>query len=137
MVTVLGGWSFQLFDGCLRYVNNYLGIDRHAVASSVAVPPGPHLLVFEYETDGNFRGRGRLLVDGELVGEGDLARIPLTRYNITGGGLTCGWEQGPAVGEGYRAPFRFTGRLERVLINADGAVWRHPPAEFDALMSEQ
>jgi arylsulfatase len=137
MGTVLGGWSFHLLDGCLRYVNNYLGKACHVVASSVPVSPGPHQVAFEYQTDGNFRGRGRLLVDGELVGEGDIARVPLTRYNITGGGLTCGWEQGPAVGDGYRAPFRFTGRLERVLITADGAVARHPQAEFDALMSEQ
>jgi arylsulfatase len=135
--TILGGWSFHLLDGCLRYVHNYVGVERHVVASSGPVPPGPHQLAFEYQTDGNFRGRGRLLVDGEVVGEGDIGRIPLTRYNITGGGLTCGWEQGPAVGEGYQAPFRFTGHLERVLISANGARPRQPEAELDALMSEQ
>jgi arylsulfatase len=137
MGTVLGGWSFHLLDGCLRYVNNYLGIARDVVTSSVGVPPGPHQLTFEFQTQGNFRGRGLLRVDGEVVGEGEIGHVPLTRYNLTGGGLTCGWEQGPAVGDGYRAPFRFTGRLERVLIAADGAVLRHPQADFDALMSEQ
>lgn len=78
-----------------------------------------------------------LFVDDELVGEGDIERVPLGRYNLTGGRLTCGWEQGPAVGDDYRAPFRFTGRLESVVIAVEGAVERNPAAEFDAIMAEQ
>jgi hypothetical protein len=72
----------------------------------------------------------------ELVGEGDIARVAHGRYNLTCGGMTCGWEQGPAVGNGSTAPFRFSGGLESVLIAAEGAVDRDPAAEFDAIMSE-
>ena len=137
MGTVLGGWSFHLLGGRLRYVNNFVGAARDVITGSRPVPEGPHTLVFRYDTDGSFSGRGKLFVDGELVGEGDIARVPLARYNLTGGGLTCGWEQGPAVGDGYVAPFRFTGRLEDVVIAVEGAVDRDPAAEFSAIMAEQ
>ncbi len=40
MGTILGGWSFHLLDGRLRYVHSYLGKDRYAVPSDVVVAPG-------------------------------------------------------------------------------------------------
>ena len=137
MGTVLGGWSLHLREGRLRYVHNFVGTERQAVDSPGAVPPGRHLLVFEFETAGKFRGHGRLRVDGAVVGEGDIRRVPMTRYTLTGGGLTCGWEQGPAVGEDYTAPFRFTGTLHWVALEANGRGDRDPAAEFDAIMAEQ
>jgi arylsulfatase len=137
MGTGLGGWSLHLRKGRLRYVHNFVGTERQAVDSTAAVSPGRHLLEFEFETAGDLHGRGRLLVDGAVVGEGDIRRLPMTRYTLTGGGLTCGWEQGPAVGEDYTAPFRFTGVLHWVALEANGKAERDPAAEFDAIMAEQ
>jgi arylsulfatase A-like enzyme len=137
MGTVLGGWSLHVLDGHLRYVNNYVGKERHLIVSDTPLPPGPHLLEFEFLTARDFTGHGRLLVDGHVIGEGDITRVTPARYSITGGGLTCGWEQGPAVGEGYEAPFAFTGMLRRVTIDVDGEPHRDPEAEFEAIMAEQ
>ena len=61
MGTVLGGWSFHLLGGRLRYVNNFVGAARDVITS---VAPGagrdahPRLLV---------RHRGRLLRPREAV----------------------------------------------------------------------
>jgi arylsulfatase len=137
MGTVLGGWSFHLRDGRMRYVHNFVGTERQVIDSPEAVTPGSHLLVFEFDTAGDFRGQGRLRIDGQVVGEGPIRRVPLTRYTLTGGGLTCGWEQGPAVGEDYEAPFRFTGTLDWVTLEANGKLHRDPAAEFEAIMAEQ
>jgi arylsulfatase len=138
MGTVLGGWSFHVLEGRLRYVHNFLGARLHVIDGAEPVPPGARVLGFTYEKTGEFRGRIRLYVDGDQVGEGGIDRVPLARYNLTGGGMTCGWEQGPAVGPGYPAPFRFTGTLERVVITVDGPAPQEPPgARFDAIMSEQ
>ena len=137
MGTALGGWSWHVLDGHLRYVNNFVGAERHVITSSRPVPHGAHLVRFEFLTEGNFKGEGRLLIDGELVGAAPIPRVPLARYNLTGGGLTCGWEQGPAVGTDYAAPFVYTGGLEKVVITVDGTEHRDPQAEFDALMAEQ
>ena len=137
MGTALGGWSFQVHGGRLRYVHNYLGKDRHVVTSSAVIGPGRHHLAFELETAGDYRGTARLLVDSQVVAEGEIPQLTPARYSITGGGITCGWEQGPAVGDDYTAPFRFTGLLHRVVVDVDGHAHRDPEAEFEAIMSEQ
>ncbi|MGZ4801810.1 MAG: arylsulfatase, partial [Acidimicrobiia bacterium] len=118
-------------------VHNFVGKERYTVTSEVVVPPGAHELGFSFTSRGDFSGVGRLLLDGATVGEGEIATTTPVRYSISGAGLTCGWEQGPPVGEGYTAPFRFTGTLRRVVVEVDGAGHRDPEAEFEAIMAEQ
>ena len=101
------------------------------------MPSGRHELAFTFVTNGDFRGTGRLLLDGQVVGEGVIPQVTPVRFSISGGGVTCGWEQGPAVGEGYTAPFPFTATLRRVTLDVDGRPHREPEAEFEAVMSEQ
>ncbi|HEX6394207.1 MAG TPA: arylsulfatase [Acidimicrobiales bacterium] len=141
MGTALGGWSLHLLEGRPRYVNNFLGAERHVIESSAVLREGRHALSFEFEPleSSSFHcgGHGRLSVDGVRVAEGRIERTAFSRYSITGGGLTCGWEQGPAIGDGYEAPFRFTGELHHAEITVDGQVSRDPKAEFNAIMSEQ
>jgi len=135
--SVLGGWSFHLLRGRLRYVYNYVGKERFVVASDVVVGPGAHVGAFESHTSGDYRARGRLVLDGTVVGEGGIARVTPVRHSLTGGGMTCGWELGPAVGEGYRAPFAFTGMLTKVVVEVDGDRHHDPMGEFEAIMAEQ
>jgi arylsulfatase len=135
--SVLGGFSFLVLDGCLHYVHNLSGVDRYRVTSTRVVMPGAHQLAFECVDSGNFSGTGRLLVDGELVGEGPLEHLTPMRFSVTGGGLTCGYELGPAVGTGYEAPFRFNGTLYKVVVDVEGNPTIDPEAEFNAIMSEQ
>ena len=124
--------------GRLRYVHNFVGKERYTVTSDVVVPPGRARAAASRSTSrGDFSGVGRLLVDGAVVGEGEIATTTPVRYSISGAGLTCGWEQGPPVGEGYAAPFRFTGTLHRVVVEVDGEGHRDPEAEFEAIMAEQ
>jgi len=137
MGTVLGGWSFHILDGRLRYVNNYLGKQRDVIHPATPIGSGRHRLSFESSPLEDFAARVVLSVDGVPAGEGVLERTIPVRYSITGGGMTCGWEQGPAVGEGYRAPFEFTGTIHRVVVEVDGEPHRDPEAELDAILSEQ
>ena len=64
-------------------------------------------------------------------------RFTPTRYNNTGAGLSCGYELGPPVGEGYEAPFRFTGTIHEVVVEVTGEPPRDPLAEFERIMSQQ
>jgi arylsulfatase len=134
---VLGGFSFCVLDGRLHYVHNVAGTERHRVTSTRVVPPGAHELTFECTTAGDYTGHGRLLIDGEVVGDAPIARLTPARFSITGGGLTCGYELGPAVSPEYEAPFRFNATLHRVVVDVSGAPSLDPQAEFDAIMSEQ
>jgi hypothetical protein len=139
MGTVLGGWSFQVLDGRLRYVSNYLGRDVYVVGSDTVVPAGAHVLTMRFDARPDFSGTVTLLVDGDVVGTGEVARTTPVRHSISGAGITCGWEQGPPVGPGYAAPFPFPGVLHRVdvaVLAADGPA-EDLDATFAAIMSEQ
>ena len=55
----------------------------------------------------------------------------------SGEGLCCGYDSGLPVTEEYRAPFRFTGRIARVLVEVDGAEPIDAEAEARSVMIEQ
>jgi arylsulfatase len=135
--TVLGGWSLHVVDGRLRYVHNLYGKERHVVTSETPLGPGAHRLGFVYQRRVGLAGHGTLSVDDEVVGEGEIARFTFTGFNGTGAGLTCGYEIGPAVGPGYRAPFAFTGTIDRAVVEVDGDARMDPVAIFEAIMSAE
>ena len=58
-------------------------------------------------------------------------------FSGTGGGLTCGYEVGPAVGDDYVAPFRCNATIRRVVVDVSGEHERDPMAVFQAIMAEQ
>lgn len=142
MGTVLGGWSFQVHAGRLRYVHNFVGTTVDVVTAGSQLPPGPHDVGFSFAPGGTAgcAATVTLLADGVPVGTGGIRQVPISRFNLTGGGLTCGWEQGPAVGGDYRAPFRFNGELLSVVLTTD-VDGRDPArdvfADLDAILAEQ
>jgi len=139
MGTVLGGFSFHVLDGRLRYVSNYVGKDRFVIDSDLQLTPGPHELVMHFDARPDFSGTVHLLVDGVEVGTGEVERTTPVRHSISGAGMTCGWEQGPPVGPGYTAPFALTGALHCVEVTVLDPVAheRDLEAELDAVMGEQ
>jgi arylsulfatase len=135
--SALGGWSLYVLDGCLHYVHNLGGRERHRITSDVRIGPGAHTLGFRFEKTAEFAGTGTLVVDGRDVGTGDVPFFTPVRFSITGAGLTVGYELGPAIGDDYVAPFRFNGVLDRVVVDVSGEPHRDVEAEYDAIMSEQ
>jgi arylsulfatase len=135
--SVLGGWSVYLLDGRPHYVHNLAGAKLYRVASDTVVPTGRHRVSFAFEKTAEFAGVGRLYVDGVGVGEGEIPRFTPARFSITGAGLTCGYDLGPAISPDYTAPFRCTGGLQSVTVDVSGRPYRDLEAEFAAIMSEQ
>jgi hypothetical protein len=63
-------------------------------------------------------GTARLFIDGKVAAEQRLEKVNL----INGGegvALNFGRAGGSRVGEGYNAPFPFTGKLERLTVTLD------------------
>jgi arylsulfatase len=140
--SVLGGWSFHLLgDGRLCYVHNLAGWREFRIEGPVGdrLGRGHHKLRFEFTParDGAPH-RGALLIDGDPVAGGDIERVTWSRFSITGAGLTVGWARdfSPADRD-YRGPFRFTGRLDRVVIDVDGEPFIDPDAEVADLLGSQ
>ncbi len=143
--SALGGWSLHFIDGRPRYVHNLYGKDRYVLAADSAVAGGRHVVEMDFDKaapeaagrpDG-MAGRVRLLVDGSVVAESLLTRFTPSGFNGVGAGLTCGYEWGPAIGEGYEAPFEFNGRILRAEVGVTGPVVRDPLGELAAILAEQ
>ena len=125
--SVLGGWSFHLLaDGRLCYVHNLTGWREYRVDAPIGrLSAGDHTLAVRFAPP-----RVELLVDGDVVGAGEIKRTLWSRLSLTGAGLTVGWstELPPADGD-YRGPFRFTGEIDRVEIDVSGEVFVDAEAE--------
>ena len=135
--SALGGFSLHFLEGRLRYVHNLYGKERHVLEAGDVLTPGEHTLRFSFEKDDRRGGTGTLSVDGVVVAEGPIRIFTPSGFNGVGVGLTCGYEWGPSVGDGYIAPFPFNGRIIDAMVEVTGPVVRDPMAEIAAIMSEQ
>jgi arylsulfatase len=133
----LGGWSLYLTDGRPAYVHNFVSLEETAVEADRPVPAGRHEVGFRFERTGNHRGIGHLEVDGEPCAALEIPRFTVTRFSLTGAGLTCGFSDGLPVTGRYRAPFRFTGGLREVVVEVDGPPWLDAESEAEDAMVRQ
>ncbi len=113
------GYSLYVKDGHLAYVHNCMGLAEHRVGSAETVPPGRHTLAFRFTRTGPHRGTGALFIDGRKVGEGEIPRTVPHVIETSGEGLCCGYDSGLPVTPDYVAPFRFTGRIDQVVVEVD------------------
>jgi len=137
MGCVLGGWSLHVLGGRPRYVHNLYGKERQLVEAGSALPAGRHVVELAFEKDEKHGGHATLRCDGATIGEAAIARFTPAGFNGVGIGLTCGYEWGPAVGEGYTAPFPFNGSIVRAEVLATGPIVRDPVVELAAILAEQ
>ena len=133
--SVLGGWSFHLLaDGRLVYVHNLAGWRLYRVEADIGrLTPGDHALAFRFDPPA-----AELLVDGAVVGAGEIRRTIWSRFSLTGAGLTAGWapDLSPAD-EDYRGRFECTPTLHRVVIDAAGTPQVDLEQEVHDLLSSQ
>jgi hypothetical protein len=118
-------------------VHNLYGKERHVVAAAEAITAGEHHIEYAFTKDEGLGGTGVLRCDGLEVARAPIPRFTPSGFNGVGAGLTCGYEWGPAVGDGYRAPFPFPGLIRRASVRVTGPVVRDPLAELEAILSEQ
>jgi arylsulfatase len=135
--SALGGWSLHFLGGRLRYVHNLYGKERHVLESDRPIGAGTHRLEFDFTKDAGLGGPAVLRCDGDTVATGMIDRFTPSGFNGVGVGLTCGYEWGPAVGEGYLAPHRCNCIIDRAVVETRGPVVRDPLAEIEAILSEQ
>jgi hypothetical protein len=136
--SVLGGWSFHVLSGGrLVYVHNLAGWRSYRVEAELPrggrLDPGDHTLAMRFEPP-----RVDLLVDGDVVGTGEVRRTVWSRFSLTGAGLTAGWSPdfSPADDD-YRGRFAFTGTLHRIEIDVEGTAASDPAVEAQDIIASQ
>ncbi len=133
----LGGWSFHLLDGRLRYVHNLYGRSTSTVEADQVLGSGRHALLLTFEANKSGGGEVTLAIDGREVANGAIERFTPAVFNEVGIGMTCGYEWGPAVGEGYSAPFTFNGKIVRAEVTTTGPVVLDLVLEFASILAKQ
>ncbi len=109
------GFSFFVQNNRLNFVYNYFGLERFVVTAREALPKGALTLRAQFKSTGENQGVATLFVNDRAVGAGPIARtVPIT-FGLTEG-LTAGRDPATPVTESYQAPFAFTGKLQKVVL---------------------
>ncbi len=139
-----GGISLYVQNGRLCFVHNYVALEHYHVKSTSAVPAGRHFLSMEFAPTGKpdpKNGKGapgvvKLLVDGKEVGSGKLPVTAPIRL-AQGGAMLVGADAGAPVTPGYEPPFRFTGRIYRVIVDVSGEHVEDYEAQMKVVLAKQ
>jgi hypothetical protein len=139
------GFALYLQNGRLHHILNYVGLERFRVASPDPVPAGRQILRYEFERTGDavdmlrgqgVPGRSKLYVGGMLVAVSSLPYSLVASHGFYG--VTCGYAHADSVDPAsFRPPFRFTGEIERVVLDTAGEATVDDEAELQALLAHQ
>jgi arylsulfatase len=112
------GYALLFRDGKPIFHYNWANIAHFSIETKDALAPGRHTIVFEFKYDGGVGkgGTGRLFIDGSQIAEGRIgATMP---YRFSGDEtFDVGEDTGTPVSEDYDVPFKFTGTIEKVVVN--------------------
>jgi len=139
------GFAFYLLDGHLHHVHNYVGLEWFTARSAKRVPPGRHLLRYEFEPTGLapdlFHGQGcparsKLYVNDELVGA---CEIPHSVAVLLGFyGMTCGYDSPGAIDPSkWSGRFECTAEIHRVTLDVAPKITSDDEAVLLALLAQQ
>ncbi|MEM1428990.1 MAG: arylsulfatase [Pseudomonadota bacterium] len=116
------GYSLYVEDGRPVYEYNFFGLARYRLAASNPLPEGRHTILLSYQQqpiDGPSiaGGAATLSVNGAEVDSGVIERVAPIAFSTTET-MDIGSDLGATVSLDYedRAPFAFTGEIERVVI---------------------
>ncbi len=113
------GYSLYVRQNRLHYAYNFLGLERYTISATDTLATGAATLRMEFTSTERGKGAVALFVNGRKVGEGPISRtVPMT-FGLSEG-VTAGRDPGTPVTESYQAPFAFTGKLKKVVMELTG-----------------
>lgn len=114
-----GGYALLFEDGKPAFHYNFLDIAHYEIAVKDAIAPGKHTIILDFKYDGGGLGRGgigTISVDGKQVAQGRIDRTVPIRFSIDET-FDVGEDTGTPVSENYDVPFKFTGQIEKVVVD--------------------
>jgi arylsulfatase A-like enzyme len=131
-----GGWAFYVVDGQLVFVVNTYGIP-HRFVSDGPIASGATELAVSFTPKPPVGGAITFAIDGVPAGEGVLTEnLPFT-WQVGGHGMSIGRDWGLPVHDEYKTPFRFTGVLRRLVLDAGPPVSRAPKDRIQEIMHSE
>lgn len=128
------GLGLYLLQDRPVFYYNLVGIERTAIAGKDKLAPGKHTIELSFKYDGGGIGKGglaTLTVDGKKVAEQRLTRTIPFRVSADET-FDVGEDTGTPVSEDYHVPFRFTGTLNKVVVNlGEAALTPEEQKQFD------
>lgn len=125
----VGGWangiSLYVKDNQLEFAYNE-GNNKYYVTSKQAIPTGKAQLRVDFQYNGKDNepggtGTATLYVNNTKVGEGNIPKTYRSNFG-TYEGIEVGRDIYSTVSDKYKAPFAFTGTLNKVIIDVTGKV---------------
>jgi arylsulfatase A-like enzyme len=117
-----GGWALLMQDGKPQFAYALSNQPEHKfhTASDQAIPPGNHVVRFQFKYDGGGIGKsatGTLFVDGQQVAQGQIPQTVSTRFSLDET-FDVGKDTGTPVIEDYldKMPYQFTGTLKKFVV---------------------
>jgi arylsulfatase A-like enzyme len=114
-----GGYALMLEKGKPVFHYNVANVAHYNIAAKDALTPGKHIVVFNFNYDGGGIGKGgtgTIMVDGRQVAQGRIDRTVPIRYSMDET-FDVGEDTGTPVNLSYDVPFKFTGTIEKVVLN--------------------
>lgn len=139
-----GGFALFVQDRKLHYVYNYAGVAEYHVESDAPLPQGTVTVGARFAPTSEpdiphglgSPGRIALYANDRKIGEGEIPRtLPLLMS--LGEGLCLGRDGASPVSMLYRAPFEFTGTLEKCVIDVGGRSVDDAEAQIRVVMARQ
>ena len=114
-----GGYALMFENGKPIFHYNMANVVHYNIAAKDSLTPGKHTVVFDFKYDGGGIGKGgtgTISVDGKQVAQGRIDRTTPLRFSIDET-FDVGEDTGTPVNLDYDVPFKFTGQIEKVVIN--------------------
>ena len=102
----------------LLVAHNHVALERYRVVSTEPVPTGKVMLALDFKYDGDGIGKGgtiTLSANGRKIGEGRVEKTTPFKYALAEG-QDIGEDTGTPIDFSYTPPFKFTGKLGRVMV---------------------
>ncbi|HTZ20154.1 MAG TPA: arylsulfatase [Opitutaceae bacterium] len=113
-----GGFVFFLKNSQLTFQDNVSGFEHNVLSAVVSLPQGKVEMEYQFVRDDGpgkqDRGTGRLYFNGQMVGE---AKFDVVGHPIFGT-FDIGEARTARISDAYQMPFKFTGTLETVRVEA-------------------
>jgi arylsulfatase A-like enzyme len=116
---LFSGWALYLEQGKPVFHYNFVNEVHTRVAAAKELAPGKHTIAWGFKYDGGGVGKGgtgTLSVDGREVAQARIDHTVPGRFALDEG-LDVGEDTGTPVCEDYDVPFKFTGKIEKVVVH--------------------